>query len=158
MSRNYTLAEIFRDIFDETFELNCIVHIKMLHHTVFLLKELGVGFYDNQFLLGFYGPYSSKLCYNMQNVLNASFSYTSEQLQTSVNKIRYILRKKSLYSDSYWLETISTLLYLKKYIYPGFLNYQIINKLASMRSNKLDLYDENLNALICVRELFNNAI
>ena len=109
------LKELYRKVYDETFEYSSFEKRIKLQKAVYLIENMGLNVGDYSFSWHKYGPYSLGLdC----DALNADDSEEkeiifSETAEAAFQKIKNFAQKAVSYSCDKWMECIASLYYLK---------------------------------------------
>ncbi|MBQ9610566.1 MAG: hypothetical protein IJV15_14130 [Lachnospiraceae bacterium] len=148
------LETVFGKIYSKEFDAKSIDDRITMQKTVFLMREMGVSCGNYEFIWDQFGPFSAKLSDDLKvdNTEKSQEIKFNKKADEVISKIKRIAEIKSEYNIRYWMETIASLCYLKKYMYPSFDDDKIIEILES-KKNYLNKREINKMAFGNLKEI-----
>ena len=140
------LKEIYREIYEESFDYEVFNNRKKLQKAVYLLENMGVCVGDYSFSWDKYGPYSLSLDYDAQSlrdIAEKEFPF-SKFAQSCFARIREYISANSSYDCTEWMECIASLHYLKNVFRIN--NNKLIEELQERKPYLIDK-EANLKAM-----------
>ena len=152
---NRLLTVLYKDIFEKKPDKNSFDDRLKLQKLVYLLEEAGRNVGDYNFSWYKHGPYSQKLQYDILDINEynqaKNINYTEES-KIVMKAIKKLIEAKKVYTTEERIETVSSLLYLKKYMTSlNKSDKDLINIFETKKPNLRDT-NENYNALNALRE------
>lgn len=146
------LKEIYKKIYDESFDYSNLENRIKLQKAVYFLENMGIHVGDYSFSWNKYGPYSLGLDSDAQKCdLQAEKEIIfSDIAENCFGKIKEFIQQQISYTCVQWLECIAALHYLK-----NVLRYNEDDLFAQLQDRKPYLSNEEANkkALSIMREI-----
>ena len=109
------LKEIYRKVYDESFDYNELSHRIKLQKEVYILENMGIYVGNYSFSWNKYGPYSLGLDSDAQKCssLKEHDIVFSDLAEKAFEKIREYIKERTSYDCVSWMECIASLHFLK---------------------------------------------
>mgnify|MGYP000567931186 CR=1 FL=1 len=155
ISQANLLNAVFCNVYGTKFRADYIDDRVKLQKAVFLMRESGISCGDYEFVWDHYGPFSAELSDDMKMEVDISempIEFNQEAIEI-MECLKEAFTCETTYSVRYWAETIASLLYLKRYVYPSYTDEEIIRVLENKKAD-LNNHDENVKAMNVLKEIF----
>lgn len=131
----------------------------IMQKIVFLLNELGLVVGDYKFAWDKYGPFSQSLHNDIASISEKDIPYDgvfSPYAQSIIDFTKTIFEKSSEteYNNRNWMETVASIVFLKRYEYPSLKMNEILLKLVELKEY-LNNTEDNIKAAECSENILN---
>lgn len=159
MGNSSILLRVYNDFTSERLNTSNPDDKVIMQKIVFLLNELGLVVGDYKFSWDKYGPFSQSLHNDIALISEEDVAYDGEfssYAQSIIDYAKNIFKKwtETNYSGRNWIETVSSIVFLKRYEYPSLMWEDIITKLVELKSY-LNNEEGNLKALECSKAIID---
>ena len=143
------LIKLFSEIVDRNFNFDQLDDRIIMQKIVFFLSELGITINEYRFTLETYGPFSQSLSNDVHEICASTEIYSDcfpDFISSAITFLKQNIfaeyNNKCKYTMREWLEAISTLVYVKRYMRPTDSLSELASNLSIIKTNMVHV-DEN---------------